>query len=62
LESVGLSHIWIFGLLYGNVVYFMVIWYILWSFGIFWVCFAYFSRFSMLYKNLAALPLKPVFC
>jgi hypothetical protein len=27
--------LWIFGLLYGHLIYFMAIWYILWSFGIF---------------------------
>jgi hypothetical protein len=37
------------GIFYGQLIYFMVIWYILWPFGIFCVNLVYFFRFGMLY-------------
>jgi putative exporter of polyketide antibiotics len=44
IESVGF---------FGPLVCFTVIWYILWSFGIFWVRLVYFSRFGMLFKEIS---------
>jgi hypothetical protein len=43
MESVGKC--------YGPLVCFAVIWYILRSFGIFWVRLVYFARFGVLFKD-----------
>jgi hypothetical protein len=39
------------GMFCGHLAYFTAIWYILWSFGIFYVYLAYFSRFGMLHQE-----------
>jgi hypothetical protein len=44
------------GKLYGHLVYFTAIWYILWPFGTFLVILVYFSRFGMLYQEKSGNP------
>jgi hypothetical protein len=39
------------GIFYGPLVCLTAIWYILWSFGIFYGHLVYFSRFGMLYEE-----------
>jgi hypothetical protein len=56
MENVGMFYDHLVYLFYAQLVYFMDIWYILWSFGIFCGRLVYFSRFGLLYqKNLATL-------
>jgi hypothetical protein len=44
------------GTIYGPLVYFTSIWYILWSFGIFYGYLEYFSRFGKLYQEKSGNP------
>jgi hypothetical protein len=59
-----------FGILYGHLIYFMAIWYIMWPFGLFcghlvycvanwyilWLLHVYFLRFGMLYQEKSGNP------
>jgi hypothetical protein len=42
--------------IYGTLVYFMAVWYILWPFGIFMVIWYIFSRFGMFYQEQSGNP------
>jgi hypothetical protein len=44
------------GIFYGHLVHFMVIWYILWTFGIFCGNLVYFPRFGILYQEKSVNP------
>jgi hypothetical protein len=56
MEDVDIGILWTFGLFYGHLVYFTVIWSILRSFGIFYGYFVYFSVLvCFTKKNLANL-------
>jgi hypothetical protein len=46
------------GLFYGHLVYFTVIWYILWQFGVFVGYLVYFSRFGMLHQEKSGNPVQ----
>jgi hypothetical protein len=63
LWSFGIHIVWSFGIFYGNLVYFMVIWYILRSFSILYgneVCFVIIwyilSRFGLFYHLKSSNP------
>jgi hypothetical protein len=43
-------------ILYGHVVYFKAVWYLLWPFGTFYCYLVYFSRFGMLYGEKSGNP------
>jgi hypothetical protein len=53
MEGVGKS--------YGHLVYFVVIWYILWSFGIFCAHVVYISRFGKLQQEKSGNPVRRAF-
>jgi hypothetical protein len=53
LEGLAMEDASIF---YDHLVYFMPILYVLWTFGVFYGYFVYFSRFGMLYQEKAGNP------
>jgi hypothetical protein len=54
MDDVGTIYVWPLGLFYGHLVYFVVNWYILWSFGVFFPCWYVVPK-----DNLATLLSRP---